>query len=87
MRFSVNGIPACAHKKLLTEVVRGEWGFNGYVVSDQGALEAILYNHKYTHNVLDTVMAAINAGKWKLQALALSLFHGFLQVQCDMGTV
>ena len=35
---SINGVPACANKKLLTDILRNEWGFKGYVVSDQGAL-------------------------------------------------
>lgn len=35
---SINGIPACANKMLLTDILRDEWGFKGYVVSDQAAL-------------------------------------------------
>ena len=31
---SINGIPACANKELLTDIPRGEWGFKGYIVSD-----------------------------------------------------
>ena len=34
----INGVPACANDKLLTDILRNEWGFKGYVVSDQGAL-------------------------------------------------
>ena len=36
--YSINGVPACANKMLLTDVLRKEWNFTGYVVSDQGAL-------------------------------------------------
>ena len=35
---SINGIPACANKKLLTDIARQEWNFTGYIVSDQGAI-------------------------------------------------
>ena len=35
---SINGVPACANAKLLTDITRTEWGFEGYVVSDQGAI-------------------------------------------------
>ena len=35
---SINGIPACANKVLLTDILRNEWGFKGYVVSDHEAL-------------------------------------------------
>ena len=34
----INGIPACANKALLTDILRNEWDFKGYVVSDQEAL-------------------------------------------------
>ncbi|KAG8143056.1 hypothetical protein E2320_000339 [Naja naja] len=29
----INGVPACANKKLLTDILRDEWGFQGYVVA------------------------------------------------------
>ncbi|MEU4423997.1 glycoside hydrolase family 3 C-terminal domain-containing protein [Actinoplanes sp. NPDC024001] len=34
----VNGVPASEHPWLLTDVLRGEWGFDGVVVSDWGAV-------------------------------------------------
>jgi beta-glucosidase len=36
----INGIPAAEHHWLLTEVLRDEWGFEGLVVSDWGAVDA-----------------------------------------------
>lgn len=36
----INGIPAAEHHWLLTEVLRDEWGFEGLVVSDWGAVES-----------------------------------------------
>ena len=39
---SVNGVPACANPKLLTDILRKEWNFQGYVVSDQGAIGKVL---------------------------------------------
>src|SRR5699024_8502266 len=35
----INGIPASEHHWLLTELLRGEWGFDGVVVSDWGAVD------------------------------------------------
>ena len=46
MSSSVNGIPACVHKFLLTDVLRNEWGFKGYVVSDSHAITDVIDNHK-----------------------------------------
>lgn len=31
---AINGVPCCANKWLLTDVLRGEWGFNGAIVGD-----------------------------------------------------
>jgi len=59
---SINGIPACANRKLLTEILREEWGFNGYVISDEGALELIMTGHNYTNTTVDTVAVAVAAG-------------------------
>ncbi|KAL3881457.1 hypothetical protein ACJMK2_027899 [Sinanodonta woodiana] len=59
---SINGIPSCANKKLLTDILRKEWGFTGYVVSDQVAIENIISWHKYLNNSVDTVTACVNAG-------------------------
>jgi len=36
--FSVNGVPACANKMLLTDVLRTQWNFTGFVISDAGML-------------------------------------------------
>jgi len=41
---SINGIPATANRHTLTDILRNEWGFDGFVVSDWGAV-AELMNH------------------------------------------
>jgi beta-glucosidase len=43
---SVYGRPACASELLLGELLRGQWGFQGYVVSDCGAIHDIFASHK-----------------------------------------
>lgn len=42
----VNGTPACMNSFLLKEILREEWGFDGAVVSDAGAGEALYKEHK-----------------------------------------
>ena len=43
----VDGVPACASTDLLQKRLRGEWGFQGYVVSDCGAIRDIFRGHNY----------------------------------------
>ncbi|XP_077989356.1 uncharacterized protein LOC144443692 [Glandiceps talaboti] len=58
----INGVPACGNKKLLTDILRKEWGFRGYVVSDEGAVEFIRTAHHFTDDVIETVILTVNAG-------------------------
>jgi beta-glucosidase len=44
---SINGQPACANEFLLDDQLRGKWGFQGYVVSDCGAVRNILDGHHF----------------------------------------
>ena len=44
---AINGEPACANQYLLQDQLRGKWGFQGYVVSDCGAVTDIAANHRY----------------------------------------
>ena len=44
---SINGQPACANEFLLVDQLRGKWGFNGYVVSDCGAVIDIYEGHHF----------------------------------------
>ncbi|MFD3872377.1 beta-glucosidase [Streptomyces sp. NPDC058623] len=39
-RHKINGIPACENGPLLDEVLRGRWGFDGWVLSDPDALHS-----------------------------------------------
>ncbi|XP_071112668.1 uncharacterized protein [Haliotis cracherodii] len=72
---SMNGVPTCASKQLLNDILREEWGFKGYVVSDGSAIENILRGHHYADNYVDVVTDCVNAGcnlelNGKLQNLA-----------------
>jgi len=44
---AINGQPACANQFLLQKELRGAWGFQGYVVSDCGAVLDIFTGHHY----------------------------------------
>jgi beta-glucosidase len=59
---SVAGLPGCASMDLLQRRLRGQWGFQGYVVSDCGAVNDIFANHKYTSTLGGAAVAAVKAG-------------------------
>jgi beta-glucosidase len=44
---NINGQPACANEFLLQDQLRGKWGFQGYVVSDCGAVRDIHSGHHF----------------------------------------
>ena len=58
----LNGTPCCADKWLLTDLLRGEWGFQGLVASDVGAVRDIYAHHKYMTNGVEACLAAMDAG-------------------------
>jgi len=57
-----DGEPCCASKKLLIDILRGEWGFDGFVVSDLGAIPDIHDHHHFTNNVYESVALAVKNG-------------------------
>ncbi|HEY1662404.1 MAG TPA: glycoside hydrolase family 3 C-terminal domain-containing protein [Verrucomicrobiae bacterium] len=59
---SVNGKPACANPFLLTDLLRNQWGFDGYVTSDCGAIFDIWANHHYVDTPEQAAAAAVKAG-------------------------
>lgn len=56
------GEACCASQKLLVQILRGEWGFNGYVVSDCGAIRDIFENHKIVDSPAEAAAIAVKAG-------------------------
>ena len=59
---AVNGVPCCASKYLLRDILRDEWGFRGHVVSDVGACTDVWTQHKYTKDALSAALACIDGG-------------------------
>ena len=59
---SINGQPACVNEFLLQDQLRNKWNFQGYVVSDCGAVINIFHDHHFT--------------KTQAEASALSLQRG-----------
>jgi len=58
----VDGQAACASPRLLDEILRKQWGFHGYVVSDCGAIGDIYLRHKVAGTAEEGVAKALRSG-------------------------
>ncbi len=56
-----NGVPAVANKRLLTDILRGELGFDGFVVSDANAVNSLQTQH-LAKDAADAAARAVDAG-------------------------
>ncbi len=59
---AINGVPSTANPWLLTKVLRQEWGFNGYVVSDCGGVGNLVSSHQYVKTKELAAMVSLKAG-------------------------
>ena len=57
-----NGEPCCGSKTLLNDILRGEWGFKGHVVSDCWAIRDFHENHMVTRTPEESVAMALKNG-------------------------
>jgi beta-glucosidase len=58
----LDGIPCVDNHWLLTDVLRKEWGFKGFVLSDLGAIKMSLENHHTAANPAQALAHTLNAG-------------------------
>lgn len=80
----VDGVPATANRWLLTEVLRGQWGYNGMVVTDYGSIGEIL-NHGTAADLQEASAQALNAGTD--MDMCAQGFLGTLKKSIDEGKV
>jgi beta-glucosidase len=59
---AVNDLPCSANKWLLTDVLRKEWGFKGFVVSDYGSVAGIMNKHFVAATPKEGAIKAVEAG-------------------------
>ena len=58
----VNGEPCCGSERLLVQILRGEWGFSGHVVSDCWAVRDFHESHHYTERPAQSASLAVRMG-------------------------
>lgn len=59
---AIDGEPACANTFLLTEVLRKDWGFQGYITSDCGAISDVAEGHKFAPDLEHAAAVSLRAG-------------------------
>jgi beta-glucosidase len=59
--MDLNGVPASASRWLFTEVLRQQWGFGGFVVSDANAVRNLV-THGFAADLTDAAARAVTAG-------------------------
>ena len=60
---ALNGIPCCASHELLVDILRTEWGFNGFVTSDCDALDDIYLKHNYVKTAAEAAAISMTNGE------------------------
>lgn len=58
---AVNGVPACHNRDLLKALLREEWQFDGYIVTDCGALQDTISGHHYVADEVEASVKAVEA--------------------------
>ncbi len=58
----LNGVHCAGNKMLLTDILRGEWGFDGSVVTDCNGIKDLFDGHNYVDNVQEAIALALNSG-------------------------
>ena len=80
---AVDGIPASCNRHLLRDILKDEWHFGGYVVSDYGAVDIVHNSHGLTASNDDALALCINNGL----DLQLHSTSPALQELVDNGTI
>lgn len=58
----IDGIPCTTNHELLQDILRTEWGFEGMVITDCGAIDMVAAGHDTAENGMDAAVQAIRAG-------------------------
>jgi len=59
---AINGAPDAINKYLLTDILRGQWGFDGFVTDDLGGVNLLVAGHHYFEDPVEATAEAIKAG-------------------------
>jgi len=79
---AINGVPATGNEFLLRGVLRGEWQFDGFVVSDYGSVDELV-THGYAADQADAALKGVRAGVD--MEMASNAYHAHLKALVAAG--
>ncbi|TFF88696.1 MAG: glycoside hydrolase family 3 protein, partial [Promethearchaeota archaeon] len=79
----LNGVPCHLNNLLIQKLLREKWGFNGYVVSDCGALIWVRLMHRYTNSIAQAAASALKSGV----DLNCGFAYNFLNLSINWGMI
>jgi beta-glucosidase len=79
----VNGVPCNMNRHLLTDILRGEWGFKGFVVSDAYSVTELANRHGVVEDLTHAAALAVKAGLE--MDMSGDAFQNGLQASLDRG--
>jgi beta-glucosidase len=84
--MDLNGVPATGNKWLLRDVLRDDWHFKGFVVSDSDAVKS-LKTHGFAKDSQDAALRAFNAGVNMEMALGKTAYGEYLPEALKSGQI
>lgn len=81
---AINGLPSCTNAALLQDLVRSQWNFTGYIVSDCGAIQDVVDGHGLGTNLSAAAALALQAG---MDLNCGDVYRHYLPQALDSGLV
>jgi beta-glucosidase len=84
--LDLNDVPATGNRWLLHDVLRDDWKFTGFVVSDANSVKS-LQNHGYAKDAYEAALYAFNAGVNMEMAIGFTAYSKSLATAIDRGQI
>ncbi len=82
----IDGIPCTANRKLVTSMLKRQWGFDGLVVADYEAVSQLKVDHRIASDLAEAAALAVNAGM-DIELPGFTAFRSGLEQALERGLV